>query len=75
MTWRRATSVSSLVHTFVVMNKRRLSGDPTVERSPRRIASDRRVVVALWSLAAYLLIVYAAIRWGHPSDARYPGSD
>jgi hypothetical protein len=25
-------------------------------------------------LSAYLLVLYAALRWGHPSPDRYPGS-
>jgi hypothetical protein len=72
---RRATSVASLVHNCVGMQKRRPSGGPAFGRPPRRIASDRRAVLALWYLAAYLLIVYAAIRWGHPPGSQYPGSD
>jgi len=38
----------------------------------KRFASDRRLIAALWLLATYLLVLYAAIRWGHPSP-RPPG--
>jgi len=41
----------------------------------KSLASDRRLVLALWLLTAYLLILYAATRWGHGSPDRYPGSD
>jgi hypothetical protein len=37
--------------------------------------SHRQLVLALWLLTAYLLILYAALRWGHPSRNRYLGSD
>jgi hypothetical protein len=35
----------------------------------------RRVAFSLWALVLYLLLLYAAIRWGHGSPQRYPGSD
>jgi hypothetical protein len=41
----------------------------------RTLASDRRLVTALWLLAAYLLILYVAFRCGNPPAARFPGSD
>jgi hypothetical protein len=33
------------------------------------------IVSTLWALAAYLLVLYAALRWGTGSADRYPGSD
>jgi hypothetical protein len=33
------------------------------------------ITVGLWVLVLYLLALYAAIRWGHPSPERHPGSD
>jgi hypothetical protein len=42
----------------------------------RKLPWNQRVVLVLWLLAAYLLILYASIRWGHtPPNARMPGSD
>jgi hypothetical protein len=41
----------------------------------RTLAFDRRLVLCLWVLAAYLLVLYAAVRWGAGSTDRYPGSD
>jgi hypothetical protein len=38
------------------------------------LASQPRFVRALWTLVAYLLLLYAALRWGHTSPDRYPGS-
>src|SRR5439155_148531 len=59
----------------VAMHNGRPSRSSAVRRFPPAIASDRRFVFELWLLVAYLLIVYASIRWGHPSRAGYPGSD
>jgi hypothetical protein len=41
----------------------------------KKLASDRRLVLSLWLLTAYLLILYAALRWGHGTPDRYPSSD
>ena len=37
----------------------------------------RGVTVVLWIVVTYLIVMYAALRWGspHPSRLRYPGSD
>jgi hypothetical protein len=40
-----------------------------------RIAGSRRLVRGLWLLVAYLLILYAALHWGHGPIGTYPGSD
>jgi hypothetical protein len=44
-------------------------------RSIWALVLHRRLVLALWLLAAYLLILYGALRWGNPSPDRYPESD
>ncbi len=41
----------------------------------RKFAWNRQLVVELWLLVAYLLVLYAALRWGAGSPDRYPGSD
>ena len=52
------------------------ASSPVSFAMPRKLASeDRRLIVALWLLAAYLLVLYAAVRWRHASPARFPGSD
>jgi len=35
----------------------------------------RPATIALWVLVVYLLLLWAAIRWGHASPDRFPGSD
>jgi hypothetical protein len=44
-------------------------------RFVRMLFPQRRFVGALWILVAYLLILYVAIKWGHPTAERFPGSD
>jgi hypothetical protein len=34
-----------------------------------------RLTLALWLIAAYLLLMYAALRWGAGHPATFPGSD
>jgi len=40
-----------------------------------KLASSRQLVRGLWLLVAYLIILYAALRWGHGPVDTYPGGD
>jgi len=40
-----------------------------------KLTSNRKLLLTLWALVAYLLVLYAALRWSTGSSARYPGSD
>ena len=51
-------------------------GDSLERRSLKTLAWNRRVVVGLWYLAVYLVLLYAAVRWGQrDGTSRFPGSD
>jgi hypothetical protein len=40
-----------------------------------KLVYHHQLVLALWIAVAYLLVLYAALRWGTASIDRYPGSD
>ena len=46
----------------------RPGGDSLERRSLKTLAWNRRVVVGLWYLAVYLMLLYAAFRWGPATE-------